>query len=93
MSEYDIGKVLRKLHGDSIEEGVNLRNHKVQLVQINEKLISVRPNMHLMFAKISEYKAVMPGFITVPMQFKLDDLAKFLDESIHVHAKRTAEYV
>jgi len=35
--------------------------------------------MNLMFTLAKEYEAKMPGFITVPFKFKLEELEKFVN--------------
>ena len=49
--------------------------------------------MHLMFTKSGKYEAAMPGFISVPFIFKVEELLKFLEENIHTHSLRTAEFI
>jgi len=35
--------------------------------------------MHIMFAKQSNYEVKMPGYFTIPMKFRLEELEQFID--------------
>ena len=72
MDETDIGKLMSWIHGDFIEDHKLKWEYNNKLFELCKKLQSSSPLMNLMFSKKHEYSISMPGYFSIPMNFKID---------------------
>lgn len=82
MSESSIQKAVGKLHGKETKEE-NLHKFLLKLKETNELLVGGVPQIGLMFTQQKTYSyQKVPGFITVPVLFKADELYDYVNQHI-----------
>lgn len=78
LEEYQVKNVVKILQGDKVipEERIQFID---TLKRIGEMLTCSEPSIYLMFGKYNSYRYdEIPGYISVPFQFKLSTLFEYL---------------
>ena len=93
LSPKAIGKILKKLHSETIENDDDKYENQRKMKELSMLLEKSKPRMSLWFTRYWKYDISKPGFFSIPQNFKIPEMFEYIEENLAGHLSSTALYI